>query len=61
MGLISRCHFLYERATKKFKGDLRLWLSWLEYCKKNNSTRQISKVRSPHSKPCENVVCIPRM
>lgn len=44
LGIVKRCHKLYERATKRFKGDLSLWLSWAEFCKASKSTRQLSKV-----------------
>ena len=44
VGCVKRCHVLYDRATKKFKGDLRLWLNWLEFCRASNSPRQMSKV-----------------
>ena len=46
VGCVKRCHILYDRATKKFKGDLRLWLNWLEFCRASNSPRQMSKVPS---------------
>lgn len=45
LGCIKRCHVVYDRATKKFRGDLRIWLSWLEFCKASNSARQMSKVK----------------
>ena len=44
VGCVKRCHILYDRATKKFKGDLRLWLNWLDFCRASNSPRQMSKV-----------------
>ena len=47
-GITKRCHLLYERATRKFRGDLRLWLGWLEFCKDSDSTRQLSRA-SQHS------------
>ncbi len=47
VGCVKRCHVLYERATRKFKGDLRLWLNWLEFCRASHSPRQMSKVPLP--------------
>lgn len=43
--MVRRCHFIFERATRKFVGDLRLWLRWLEYCRQSDSARQTSRVR----------------
>lgn len=39
-----RIHFIYERAARKFKSDLDLWLRWIELCKKLKSTKRLSKV-----------------
>ncbi|MEW5311765.1 MAG: hypothetical protein WDW38_003451 [Sanguina aurantia] len=44
MCMIRRIHFIYERATRKFKADLQLWLKWVEFCKRSDSTKQLSKV-----------------
>lgn len=43
-GIVRRIHFVYERATRKFKGDLGMWTSWLKFCKDSHSSRQVSKV-----------------
>lgn len=43
-GMTRRIHFIYQRATQKFRGDLRLWSSWLQFCKDTNSTRKLSQV-----------------
>ncbi|KAL3138255.1 hypothetical protein ABBQ32_006073 [Trebouxia sp. C0010 RCD-2024] len=42
--IVKRTHLIYERATRKFRGDLRVWLKWLHFCKSSGSTRQISRV-----------------
>lgn len=42
--IVKRIHLIYERATRKFRGDLRVWLKWLHFCKSSGSTRQISRV-----------------
>ena len=42
--IIRRIHFIYERATRKFRGDLRLWSAWLDFCKQSNSKRRLSQV-----------------
>lgn len=39
-----RIHFIYERAARKFKSDLDLWLRWIALCKKLKSTKRLSKV-----------------
>ncbi len=44
--MVRRVHFIYERATRKFKSDLGLWCAWLDWCKASNSTKQMGKVAS---------------
>lgn len=43
-GIVRRIHFIYDRATRKFKGDVTIWMSWLQFCRESNSKRQVSKV-----------------
>ena len=43
-GCIRRCHETFERACRKFKGDLALWMGWLQFCKATQSNRRMSKV-----------------
>lgn len=42
--IVRRIHFIYERATRKFPGDMRLWSSWLQFCKDTNSNKRLSQV-----------------
>lgn len=42
--IVRRIHIIYERATRKFRGDVRVWLKWLHFCRSSGSTRQISRV-----------------
>ncbi len=42
--LVRRIHFIFERAMRKFKGDLSLWTRWLEFCRSSSSAKQLSKV-----------------
>ena len=44
--IIKRIHFIYERAARKFKSDMQLWIDWLAYCKKSKSSKLHSKVGS---------------
>mmetsp|Transcript_22822 Transcript_22822/g.58091 ORF Transcript_22822/g.58091 Transcript_22822/m.58091 type:complete len:681 (-) Transcript_22822:163-2205(-) len=44
VGIIRRIHFIFDRATRKFKADLSLWVDWLKYCKQSKSSKQFSKV-----------------
>eukprot|EP00892_Ulva_mutabilis_P011884 jgi/Ulvmu1/9068/UM005_0161.1 len=43
-GIVRRIHFIFDRATRKFKGDPGIWMSWLKFCKDSQSKRQVSKV-----------------
>jgi U3 small nucleolar RNA-associated protein 6 len=42
--IVRRTHFIYERALRKFRGDLTLWSRWLKFCQDSKSTRQMSRV-----------------
>jgi U3 small nucleolar RNA-associated protein 6 len=42
--IVRRIHFIYERALRKFKGDLTLWAQWIHYCQVSKSFRQMSRV-----------------
>lgn len=42
--IVRRVHFVLERATRKFRGDLRLWVRWLDFCRASHSSRQTSRV-----------------
>lgn len=35
---------MFDRATRKFKGDPAIWMAWLKFCKDSQSKRQVSKV-----------------
>jgi len=48
LGGVKRCHMVYERATKKYKGDLRLWMAWMAFCKSSGSSRHMSKAGNFH-------------
>ena len=36
--------FILERGTKKFPGDLGLWMQYIEYCQKQNANKKLAKV-----------------
>ena len=48
--IVKRIHFIYERATRKFRGDLRLWSAWLDFCKETGSMRKLSQVHTSGTK-----------
>lgn len=35
---------MFDRATRKFKGDPGIWMAWLKFCKDSQSKQQVSKV-----------------
>ncbi|KAH6637773.1 U3 small nucleolar RNA-associated protein 6-domain-containing protein [Boeremia exigua] len=37
-------YFLYNRATKKFSGDLTLWLHYIEFARKDKAYRRLSDI-----------------
>ncbi|PNH07975.1 U3 small nucleolar RNA-associated protein 6 [Tetrabaena socialis] len=44
VAIVRRIHFIYERATRKFRSDVGLWMRWIEACKRFKSSKQLSKV-----------------
>ncbi|GFR40073.1 hypothetical protein Agub_g616 [Astrephomene gubernaculifera] len=44
VAIVRRIHFIFERAGRKFRSDLGLWMRWIEVCKQYKSTKQLSKV-----------------
>ncbi len=60
MGSVRRIHFIYERATRKFKADLSLWLAWLDFCKRSKSNKQFSKVCDARlsGSPCSSALVL---
>lgn len=42
--IVRRIHFIYERALRKFRGDLNLWAQWIRFCQASKSSRQMSRV-----------------
>lgn len=43
-GIQSRIHSLFRRALSKFKGDLKLWLQYIEFCKRCHHDNTLSKL-----------------
>ena len=39
-----RIHFIYERALRRFKNDLQLWVEYIEYCRHTRASKRIQKV-----------------
>lgn len=40
---IKRIHFIYERALRKFRGDLALWNSYFDFCRKHGSHLRLQR------------------
>ncbi|KAK3054923.1 U3 snoRNP protein [Extremus antarcticus] len=36
--------FILDRATKKFRGDMGLWMQYIEFCSKEKANKKLSKV-----------------
>ena len=43
-GIQSRIHSLFRRALSKFKGDLKMWLQYIEFCKHCHHDNTLSKL-----------------
>ncbi len=40
---LRRIHGLYQKALRKWKGDVDLWVQYLTWCKETSSTRVLGK------------------
>lgn len=56
-----RIHFIYDRALRRFKGDLDLWTRWLQHCRAAGSPRQMSKVLTRESNTRSLPACFSRL
>jgi len=41
---VKHIHFIFDRAVKKFRGDIDLWLEWIAYAKSEMSSKVLSKI-----------------
>jgi U3 small nucleolar RNA-associated protein 6 len=41
---VQHIHFIFDRAVKKFRGDVDLWLEWIAYAKSEMSSKVLSKI-----------------
>lgn len=41
---VKRVFFLYNRATRKFPGNLELWIEYLDFCRASGAYRHLQKV-----------------
>jgi len=42
--MVRRIHFIFERGLRKFGGDLRLWLQFIDYAKRSGSRQTLSRL-----------------
>jgi len=42
--IVRRMHFIYSRAINKFSGDLRVWRSYFDFCKKHGGSKTFSRL-----------------
>lgn len=39
-----RIFFIYDRATRKFHGDIRLWMQYIEFARSQKSSKKLSEI-----------------
>jgi U3 small nucleolar RNA-associated protein 6 len=39
-----RIFFIFERALRKFNGDISLWLQYIEFAKANGANKTLGKI-----------------
>jgi len=47
---IKRVHNIFDRAVMKHRGDIELWLQYVEFCKNSGSGKILSKLFSRYQK-----------
>ena len=38
---VKRLHFIFARALRRFKGDVKMWLHYLDFCRRTGSSLSI--------------------
>lgn len=41
---IRRMHFIFDRSVKRYKGNLRLWYQYIDFCLRSGSTKILTRV-----------------
>ena len=41
---IRRIHFIFDRAVRRFRMDVRWWLQWADFCMRSRSTKAVDRV-----------------
>mmetsp|Transcript_36558 Transcript_36558/g.104026 ORF Transcript_36558/g.104026 Transcript_36558/m.104026 type:complete len:631 (-) Transcript_36558:96-1988(-) len=41
---LRRLHIIFERGVRKFKGDIRMWYQYVDFCLRSGSTKVMSRV-----------------
>lgn len=41
---IRRIHFVFDRACRKFRGDIQWWMQWLDFALRTNSAKAVGKI-----------------
>ncbi|GMI04563.1 hypothetical protein TrRE_jg7787 [Triparma retinervis] len=53
----AHIHFIFTRALRKFKSDVSMWMQYIDFAKKNDSSKKLSRIYAealqihPHSVP----------
>ena len=42
----KRTHFIFSRATRRFKGDERMWLQWIDYAERTKAHNRLGQARA---------------
>lgn len=43
IGIARRMHYVFQKALKKFGNDLKLWMQYIDFCKKTGSTASLGR------------------
>lgn len=41
---IRRIHFIFDRAVRRFRMDVRWWMQWADFCMRSRSTKAVDRV-----------------
>ena len=48
---VRHIHYIFKRALRKFNGDISLWLTFIDFCKRFQSYKTLGKVFAQYGLP----------
>ena len=52
---VRRIHFIFDRGLRKFKGDVRFWLQYIDFAHRAGSTHALGRILAKYGSPRRRV------